>query len=98
MRHLLGAKAKCHAGEVILLFWEFCLVTIQLFHSALMPKQTCAELNSDGIEWVYNLFLNASREMVYSPDINEHLAAIKTSSFRPVVQRKNLSYDGFHAV
>ena len=74
MRHLLGAKAKCHAGEVILLFWEFCLVTIQLFHSALMPKQTRAELN---FEWVHDLFLNASRAMVYSPDINERLAAIK---------------------
>ena len=45
---LLGAKAKCHAGEVILLFWEFCLVPIQLFHSALMPKQTRAEMVLNG--------------------------------------------------
>ena len=35
----------------------------------------------DGIEWVYNLFLNASRAMVYSPDINERLAAIKNEFF-----------------
>ena len=44
-----------------------------------MPKQTPAELDSDDIDWVYDLFLNASREMVYSPDstISERLAALK---------------------